>query len=96
MFYLCFKKIQFLGVDKWGSIAMDFGEGRHACLYYGGFCWSATSAFISFENGQIQVYFLKFLKVSVVRSIFMYLFLIDVFKNVFLRKCLGHYKFCFC
>ncbi|KAI6192347.1 Trans-1,2-dihydrobenzene-1,2-diol dehydrogenase-like [Aphelenchoides bicaudatus] len=43
------------GVDKWGSITLDFGQGRHACLYYGGFCWSATSASVTFDKGQIQV-----------------------------------------
>jgi dihydrodiol dehydrogenase / D-xylose 1-dehydrogenase (NADP) len=43
------------GIDRWANITLHFEGNKHALLYYNSESYSPTSAYLSFDFGQIQV-----------------------------------------
>ena len=43
------------GCDIWANITLEFGEGKHACIYYNSDVFSPTNAFICFEKALVQI-----------------------------------------
>ncbi|CAD5226310.1 unnamed protein product [Bursaphelenchus xylophilus] len=48
-------KVNERGVDQWGNITLQFGEDRHAILYYNGNTKLLNQATLSFEKGNITI-----------------------------------------
>jgi dihydrodiol dehydrogenase / D-xylose 1-dehydrogenase (NADP) len=43
------------GTDNWASIVMEFDVDQRAILYYDSSIYLSQSAYVAFENGQVQI-----------------------------------------
>jgi dihydrodiol dehydrogenase / D-xylose 1-dehydrogenase (NADP) len=43
------------GVDDWAQLVLEYGEDKRALCYYDSHTYLPQSAFVAFENGQIQI-----------------------------------------